>query len=155
MADESLRIPGAEEALIGIVSRCGQPDVAVYCRDRLVQHFEKSGMDAEEASEWISFNIEGAWMGEGTPGVMANPLRELEWRDGGNGMHLGCAGEAVTYRVYQYQQPQTTWGYVSGSIASWNKACESLEDGMAIAEAHYASVCRSIMRPCVEGESDG
>jgi hypothetical protein len=28
------------------------------------------GMTEEEAHEWVSFNIEGAWVGKGTPAVM-------------------------------------------------------------------------------------
>ena len=65
-----LQIDGAEQAIIGIAHRCGQIPLLVYSREKLEQHFVEQGMTFEEASEWISFNIEGAWLGEGTPIIL-------------------------------------------------------------------------------------
>jgi hypothetical protein len=42
----------------------------VYDYELLVLAFEKQGMTDDEAREWISVNIEGAWVGEGTPAVL-------------------------------------------------------------------------------------
>lgn len=44
--------------------------VLVYSHELLMDHFMKSGMTDEEAVEWISFNMEGAWVGDNTPFVL-------------------------------------------------------------------------------------
>jgi hypothetical protein len=46
------------------------PPVTVYDRDQLILAFMEDGMTEDEASEYISFNIEGAYVGEATPLVM-------------------------------------------------------------------------------------
>jgi hypothetical protein len=78
--DKTLRIDGCDEAIVGVGCRCGQPLVVVYDRDKLIQHFHKEGMTLEEAEEWVSYNIEGAWLGEGTPVIMeaASPKEILD-----------------------------------------------------------------------------
>lgn len=68
--DEILQIPGAEHALLGMVQRCGQAPFLVYDWEKLVEHFMAEGMTDEEAVEWIAVNVEGAWVGNGTPGVV-------------------------------------------------------------------------------------
>ncbi len=67
---EALTIDGADEALIGVAERCSQESVAIYSYEKLVIYFMSTGMSADEAAEWISFNITGAWLGEHTPIVM-------------------------------------------------------------------------------------
>jgi hypothetical protein len=58
----------ADEAFIGIGSRCGQPAVLVYDYDKLVAAFaESNDCDADQAREYIDYNILGAWDGELTP----------------------------------------------------------------------------------------
>ena len=66
----SLVMDGREDALIGIGSRCGQPVLAVYDRDLLVQSFMGDGMSHEEAEEWVCYNIEGGWNGDKTPLIL-------------------------------------------------------------------------------------
>lgn len=40
----------------------------IYSIDTIIETLvERDGMDWEEASEYFSFNIEGSWLGEGTP----------------------------------------------------------------------------------------
>lgn len=68
--DSVLMIDGCESAIIGWFERCGQGPLLIYDYEKLVAHFVKEGMDEDEAEEWISFNIEGAWMGSGTPAIM-------------------------------------------------------------------------------------
>jgi hypothetical protein len=63
-------ITGADDAVVGYYQRCGQPAIVIYGYEELVQHFVTDGMDIDEASEWVSYNIEGAWMGEDTPAIM-------------------------------------------------------------------------------------
>lgn len=67
---ETMFICGCDEAVLGLAHRCGQPAIVVYDHDKLVEKFVRDGMTADEAEEWVSYNIEGAWMGEGTPAVL-------------------------------------------------------------------------------------
>jgi hypothetical protein len=59
---------GFDDALIGIAGRINLGPVALYDRDRclavLVRDYE---MTESQAEEYMSFNVEGAWVGEGTP----------------------------------------------------------------------------------------
>jgi hypothetical protein len=59
-----------DAALVGIGGRCSQESVAVYDYRLLVQVFVDQGMDDEEAEEWISYNVEGAWVGPLTPIIL-------------------------------------------------------------------------------------
>jgi hypothetical protein len=67
---ETLWIDGADKAVIGFIDRCGYPPVVIYSYPKLCTVFVKQGMTDEEAAEWVSFNIEGAGMGAGTPGIL-------------------------------------------------------------------------------------
>ena len=59
---------GFDDANIGIGSRCGQPDLLVYDIDTALDILmDRDGMSYEEAQEYFSFNVQGAWVGEGTP----------------------------------------------------------------------------------------
>lgn len=72
----TLLLDGADDAIIGYIQRCGHPVVAIYDHQKLVEHFVREGMTEDEAEEWVEFNIVGAWMGEGTPGVLVRATRE-------------------------------------------------------------------------------
>jgi hypothetical protein len=61
---------GCDAAVIGYISRCGQVPMVVYEWNRLVRVFQKQGMSHEEAEEWVAFNCECAWVGNGTPGIL-------------------------------------------------------------------------------------
>ena len=59
---------GFDAALIGTVERCGQPTLACYDVDTMVEVLiARDGMEADEAREYLEFNVIGAWMGPGTP----------------------------------------------------------------------------------------
>lgn len=73
----TLRITDCDSAIIGQIDRCGQPTVIVYDYLLLIQAFQAQGMTEDEAIEHISYNVEGAWVGEGTPAVM-HPVDEDE-----------------------------------------------------------------------------
>ena len=68
--DRTLMIPGADACILGTFRRCGQPTVIAYDYPKLVQHFIAQGMTQDDAEEWIDVNIEGAWVGSGTPAVV-------------------------------------------------------------------------------------
>jgi hypothetical protein len=65
---EALLADGFEDAFVGMAERCGQPSLAVYDAEKCVHILEeRDGMDYEEAEEFFSFNVSGAWAGEQTP----------------------------------------------------------------------------------------
>ena len=60
--------PAAMDAAIaGLLAASGKAPVVCYDRDLVVDILMKDGMDRDEAEEFFSFNIEGAYMGEATP----------------------------------------------------------------------------------------
>jgi fucose permease len=75
-----LLVDGFEDAFLGVGMRCGQPDIAVYDWHICVQVLmDRDGMTEEEAEEWMSFNVVGAWVGEMTPiFVMATHICDLD-----------------------------------------------------------------------------
>ena len=70
MAKSVLMIDGANEAIIGYFQRCGEDPLLVYCYDKLHKVFVDQGMTEDEATEWISYNVEGSLMGKGTPAIL-------------------------------------------------------------------------------------
>ena len=53
--------------------------LVVYDRDKLVKNFmKKDGMTFEEAEEWVSYNIESAYIGETTPLILERIENERE-----------------------------------------------------------------------------
>jgi|GEM_PF-668505 len=67
MNEEALFADGLEEAFVGICQRFGQPPVAAYDREKVLDLFVSQGMSEEEAEEFFEFNTIGAWVGESTP----------------------------------------------------------------------------------------
>ena len=64
---------GLDNALIGIAQRCGQPTLAIYSVPSVIEILmDRDGMSEEEACEFFTFNIEGAWVGPMTP-VFVHP----------------------------------------------------------------------------------
>lgn len=58
---------GFDEAIVGIDSSGDVPRI-VYSIERMIEILcEKYGWDEEESSEFVSFNVMGAHLGEGTP----------------------------------------------------------------------------------------
>lgn len=62
---------GFDDALIGFSQRCGEPVVAVYAYNKLIDILcERDGADAETAAEFVAINVVGAWLGPRTPVVV-------------------------------------------------------------------------------------
>jgi len=57
---------GFDEALIGVAHRFGMAAVVLYDRAKIIEILMKD-MTHDEAEEFFSFNIIGAWVGEETP----------------------------------------------------------------------------------------
>jgi hypothetical protein len=59
---------GWDAQILGTAHSPGRPLLVVYDGDAIVNvMINRDGMSPEEAEEYFSFNIEGAWMGERTP----------------------------------------------------------------------------------------
>jgi hypothetical protein len=72
-----LRADGFNDAIMGIVQRCGQADVILYDTDMIIQILiDADGMTYEEAVEYFDFNILGAWVGDGTPAFFSRASYE-------------------------------------------------------------------------------
>ena len=73
MSDPIMLADGFEEAFVGI----GQQFVhtfAVYDHGKCVEILRyRDGMTEEEAEEFMEFNVNGAWVGKGTP-VFLRPM---------------------------------------------------------------------------------
>lgn len=68
MEDDTLKVDGFDDAIMGYAGRCGMNDVLLYSTNKIIQILmERDGMTDEEAIEFFEFNIKGAYMGEGTP----------------------------------------------------------------------------------------
>lgn len=82
---DSLRFIGTDDdhtfdpAIVGIGERCGQPPVVIYSRAKLIACFKEAcGGTWEDAEEYVSFNIEGAWVGEDTPIILQDMIDDLD-----------------------------------------------------------------------------
>ena len=64
---EILLAEGFDKAFIGIGSRAGDDDIAVYDLEKCVNILVDSGMTHEEAAEYIDYNVLGAYVGPRTP----------------------------------------------------------------------------------------
>tara|TARA_R110000824_G_scaffold364689_3_gene553070 strand:+ start:1190 stop:1432 length:243 start_codon:yes stop_codon:yes gene_type:complete len=65
---------GFDSALVGYGYRCGMEPVALYDRGLMLAALtSREGMTWEDAEEYLSFNVEGAWVGPGTPIIAVIP----------------------------------------------------------------------------------
>ena len=65
-----MKIDGHDNAIIGpaMIWRGNEMcDVLVYDAEQIRENLMKQGMTHEDAREYIEFNIEGAYVGDGTP----------------------------------------------------------------------------------------
>ena len=79
LGEDILLMDGFDEACIGISQRINEPMLAVYSYDKMVDVvMDKSGMDENEAIEFIDFNCVGAWIGERTPIIVRSVNSQYE-----------------------------------------------------------------------------
>jgi len=62
-----LKADGFDLAVIGVGSRCGQPDILVYDSQLCIDTLMDGGMGHDEAVDYFEFNVAGAWVGDDTP----------------------------------------------------------------------------------------
>ena len=66
-----LKADGFDDCILGRVERCGQEPYLVYDVDMVIgQLVNDDGISTEEAWEHFYFNIQGAYVGAGTPGFV-------------------------------------------------------------------------------------
>ena len=53
--DNAIILDGLDHCVIGFSTKA----ILIYSHDKLIEHFENEGMTAEEALEWIDYNILG------------------------------------------------------------------------------------------------
>lgn len=65
---ETLLMDGYDDAIVGIVTRFGQPPIVCYNKDKIIDMLIiDDGMSLDDALEFFEFNQLGAWMGDTTP----------------------------------------------------------------------------------------
>lgn len=65
---EALICDGFDDAIIGLANRINLGPVVAYSVEKIIEiMMDRDGMSYEEAYEFYSYNIVGAWLGEGTP----------------------------------------------------------------------------------------
>lgn len=67
--EEVILADGLEEAFIGIARQFGKP-FAVYSKAKTLEVMMSHDMTEEEALEFFTFNVEGAFVGDHTPAFM-------------------------------------------------------------------------------------
>ncbi|WP_273854045.1 hypothetical protein [Guptibacillus spartinae] len=65
--DDALFADGFDDAIIGYVQRCGMMVVLYDARKCIEILVIDEGMTEEEALDYFSYNVLGAWVGENTP----------------------------------------------------------------------------------------
>ena len=64
---------GFDDAILGVATRCGQPTIVVYDREKCIEILETRGWGHELVEEYFSFNVEGSWVGPRTPAYLVRP----------------------------------------------------------------------------------
>ena len=66
MEDDTLKVDGFDDAIMGFAGRCGLNDVLLYSTKKIIKILKKrDGMKEDEALEYFYFNIKGS--SGGTP----------------------------------------------------------------------------------------
>lgn len=79
--EEVLLADGFEDAFVGVARQFNKP-MAIYDRRLCIEILmNRDGMSEDEAEEFFSFNVEGAWVGDNTPAFLELPLGDEEELD--------------------------------------------------------------------------
>jgi len=75
-----LKADGYNDAIMGLVQRCGQEPVILYDTDKVLQLLVyNDGMTYDDAVEFFEFNILGSWVGDETPAFFSKAsLNDIE-----------------------------------------------------------------------------
>lgn len=65
---EALLCDGFDDAIIGMAERINLGPVVAYSVEKMIEILiQRDGMEYEDAWDYFSYNILGAWVGENTP----------------------------------------------------------------------------------------
>ena len=64
---EAIMYDWFDEALVGMIARCGTEPIALYDREKCLKLLVDKGATYEEALDYFCYNIEGCWAGPHTP----------------------------------------------------------------------------------------
>ena len=64
---EAIMYDGFDEAIVGMIARCGTEPLALYDRDKCIKILMDKGASYEEALDYFCYNVEGCWAGPHTP----------------------------------------------------------------------------------------
>lgn len=74
-----------DAAIEGVLVRCGQDPFIVYSESKVIDILvDVASLSPDDALEYFEFNIQGAWLGDGTPGFLYRATAEEiedEWSD--------------------------------------------------------------------------
>ena len=65
-----------DRAIVGLVRGYGQEAAVLYDEVKVLKAMVATGMTAEDAEEWFTFNTIGAYVGEATPRFLIRPWEE-------------------------------------------------------------------------------
>lgn len=74
--DKALFFDGLDEAIVGMATQFRNAPLVIYSRSSILFILRvRDGMTYEDAEEYMSFNIEGSWMGPNTPLILVDDLK--------------------------------------------------------------------------------
>ena len=68
---EAILYDGFDEAVVGMIARCGTEPLALYDRDKCIRILMDKGASHEEAEDYFCYNVEGCWAGPHSPFIGA------------------------------------------------------------------------------------
>ncbi len=71
---EAIMYDGFDDAIVGMIARCGTEPLALYDREKCIQILVDKGVTYEEAVDYFSYNVEGCWAGPHTPFIASFDL---------------------------------------------------------------------------------
>tara|TARA_A100001391_G_scaffold105323_2_gene70446 strand:+ start:8110 stop:8499 length:390 start_codon:yes stop_codon:yes gene_type:complete len=74
---EAIMYDGFDDALVGMIARCGTEPLALYDRDKCIQLLMDKGATHEEAEDYFCYNVEGCWAGPHTPFIASFDLNPV------------------------------------------------------------------------------
>ena len=63
---EALMYDGFDDALVGMIARCGTEPLALYDRDKCIKILVDQGATYEDAVDYFCYNVEGCYAGRHT-----------------------------------------------------------------------------------------
>ncbi len=74
---EAIMYDGFDDALVGMIARCGTEPLALYDREKCLQILMDKGASYEQALDYFCYNIEGCWAGPHTPFIASFDLQPV------------------------------------------------------------------------------